>query len=108
MPMTKRMEQLKKRLFEIEFHTPKTWFFKDTNILNEWPEIMSEPMVVRKAYAQKYIGEFLPVVITDDDLIVGLPNQNSVGWGNLTFGRSVILNYPNKNRTLRGSSVGRQ
>ncbi len=81
MSMSKRMENLKKRLFEVEFHDPGTWHFKDTNILDTWPEITSEPMVVRKGYAQKYMGENLPAIIKPNELIVGNPNQNSVGWG---------------------------
>lgn len=81
MTMSKRMEKIKKRLFEVEFHDPGTWHFTDVNILDEWPEIIDEPMVVRKGYAQKYMGERLPAIIKDDELIVGNPNQNSVGWG---------------------------
>lgn len=81
MTMSKRMEKLKDRLFNVEFHNPGTWHFVDTNILKEWPEIINEPMVVRKGYAQKYMGEFLPAIIKDDELIVGNPNQTSVGWG---------------------------
>lgn len=81
MTMSKRMEKIKKRLFEIEFHDPGTWHFQTSNILDEWPEIIDEPMVVRKGYAQKYMGERLPAIIKDDELIVGNPNQTSVGWG---------------------------
>lgn len=81
MALSKRMEKLKKRLFEIEFNDPGIWHFKNTNILEEWPEIINESLVVRKGYAQKYIGEKLPAIIKDDELIVGNPNQNSVGWG---------------------------
>lgn len=81
MAMSTRMEKLKKRLFEIEYHDPGTWHFQNVNILDEWPEIIKEPMVVRKGYAQKYMGERLPAIIKDDELIVGNPNQNSVGWG---------------------------
>src|SRR5665648_171273 len=81
MTMSKRMEKLKKRLFDVEYHDPGVWHFTDTNILDEWSEIISEPMVVRKSYAQKYMGDRLPAIIKDDELIVGNPNQNSVGWG---------------------------
>lgn len=81
--MSARQEKLKTRLFEVEFHDPGQWHFQGVNILDEWPQIRDEPMVVRKGYAQKYIGEFLPVVIKPDELIVGVPNQNSVGWGSV-------------------------
>jgi formate C-acetyltransferase len=79
--LSERMEKLKTRLFESEYHNPGVWHFQDVNILDEWPEISHEPIVVRKGYAQKYIGERLPAIIKDDELIVGNPNQNSVGWG---------------------------
>ncbi len=81
--MSARQGKLKTRLFEVEFHDPGQWHFQGVNILDEWPQIRDEPMVVRKGYAQKYIGEFLPVVIKPDELIVGVPNQNSVGWGSV-------------------------
>jgi formate C-acetyltransferase len=75
------MEKLRTRLFDREYHDPGTWHFTDVHLLKEWPEISGEPLVVRKGYAQKYIGESLPAIIKDDELIVGNPNQNSVGWG---------------------------
>lgn len=75
------MQALKDRLFSVEYHNPGIWQFKDTNILKIMPEIENEPIVVRKAYAQKYMGEHLIAEIKPDELIVGLPNQNSVGWG---------------------------
>ena len=81
MDMTKRMESLRERLFEIEYRELKTWYFEDSNILEEWPEIKDEPLVVRKAYAQKYVCERLPAEIKPDELIMGVPNMNSCGWG---------------------------
>ncbi len=81
--MTALQEKLKTRLFEVEYHDPGEWHFQNTNILDVWPHIADEPIVVRKGYAQKYIGDFLPVEIKADELIVGIPNQNSVGWGSV-------------------------
>jgi len=81
MKLTKRMKKLKDRLFEVEYNDPGTWHFKEVNILEEHPELTEEPLVVRKAYAQYYIGKNLPVTIKEDELIVGNPNQNSVAWG---------------------------
>ena len=81
MALSKKMKLLKDRLFDIEFHDPGVWHFTDTNILKEMPWLISEPLVVRKAYAQKYMGEHLPAVILQDELVVGRGNQNSVGWG---------------------------
>jgi formate C-acetyltransferase len=81
MALSARMEKLKTRLFEVEYHDPGVWHFQNVNILDEWPEIGEEPIVVRKGYAQKYMGERLPAIIKEDELIVGNPNQNSVGWG---------------------------
>ncbi len=81
MALSKRMQALKDRLFNVEHHDPGVWQFKDTNLIELMPEIVCEPLVVRKAYAQKYMGEHLTAQIKPDELIVGLPNQNSVGWG---------------------------
>ena len=81
MKKTKRMERLQRRLFDVEYQNPGVWQFQDTNLLELYPEMKNEPLVVRKAMAQKYMGEHLIVEIKPDELIVGLPNQNSVGWG---------------------------
>ncbi|OOB76877.1 MAG: pyruvate-formate lyase [Epulopiscium sp. Nuni2H_MBin003] len=81
--LTPRLNKIKKRLFDVEFQDPGVWHFADTNILdkpeNAW--MINEPMVVRKAYSHMHICENLPTIIKDDELIVGCPNQNSVGWG---------------------------
>jgi formate C-acetyltransferase len=49
MEMTPRLKKLKERLFSIEYNNPGTWHFKEVNILDDRPEIVSEPLVVRKA-----------------------------------------------------------
>ena len=77
--LTKRLENIKKRLFEVEFKDPGVWHFQNTNIVTD--ENKSEPLVVRKGMASRYIGENLPAYIKDDELIVGNPNMNSVGFG---------------------------
>lgn len=81
--LTKKLKKLEDRLFNVEYYDPGKWYFADTNILeiegNEF--LRDEPMVVRKAYAHQYICHNLPVIIKPDELIVGCPNQNSVGWG---------------------------
>ena len=81
MPLTPRLKRIKARLFEVEFHDPGTWHFKDVNILDGNERLAQEPMVVRKALAHAYICGHLPAIIKPDELIIGNPNQNSVGWG---------------------------
>jgi pyruvate-formate lyase len=81
MPLTPRLKRIKSRLFEVEFHDSGTWHFKDVNILDGNERLAQEPMVVRKALAHAYICEHLPAIIKPDELIIGNPNQNSVGWG---------------------------
>ncbi len=83
MELTKRLIKLKKRLFEVEFHDKGVWHFLDTNIVEGNEEVAKEPLVVRKAMAQYHIGAHLPAIIKPDELIVGNPNQNSVGWGTI-------------------------
>ncbi len=81
MALSERMRRLKDRLFDVEFHDAGVWHFTNTNMLDEMPWLAGEPLVVRKAYAQKYMGERLPAGIKPDELIAGRGNQNSVGWG---------------------------
>jgi pyruvate-formate lyase len=80
MVMTKRLERIKDRLFNEEFVTKKTWHFEDETILLD-EAVKGEPLVVRKALAMQYVAKELPADIKRDELIVGNPNQNSVGFG---------------------------
>lgn len=77
--LSERLQRITKRLFDVEFHDPNTWYFTDVNILDDSNK--DEPIVVRKGLSSKYIGENLPVKIKPDELIVGIPNMNSVGFG---------------------------
>lgn len=81
MKLTPRLINLKERLFNVEFHDPGVWHFKGVNILDENKDLINEPIVVRKARAQEYMCLHLPAIIKQDEIIVGNPNQNSVGWG---------------------------
>ncbi len=80
MELTNRLKRIKQRLYDEEFTNPGIWYFKDKTILTS-EEIIKEPLVVRKAMAYEYIAKNLPVYIKEDELIVGNPNQNSVGFG---------------------------
>lgn len=79
--LSARLQSIKDRIFDVEFHDPGVWYFKDASILTTDNE--NEPLVVRKAIAIRYIGENLPAYIRADELIVGNPNMNSVGFGSL-------------------------
>ncbi|MCI8485430.1 MAG: pyruvate-formate lyase [Lachnospiraceae bacterium] len=83
--LTDRLQRLKNRLFEIDYYEKKEWHFKGVSIVTD--ENRSEPLIVRKALAVKYMAEHLPAIIKKDELIVGNPNMNSVGFG------TVIPNY---------------
>ncbi len=80
MELTARLKKLQDRLFNVEYHDPGVWHFQNTNILTN-DDIRREPMVVRKAKAIEHICLNLPAIVKPDELIVGNPNQNSVGWG---------------------------
>lgn len=80
MSLSNRMQKLKHRLEVVEMETPGKWYFINDTILCD-DSIISEPLVVRKALAYQYIAKNLPAYIKDDELIVGNPNQNSVGTG---------------------------
>jgi len=77
--LSEKLQCIKKRVFDVDFHDPGIWYFQDVNIIND--ENKSEPLVVRKGLASKFLGEKLPVFIKPDELIVGNPNMNSVGFG---------------------------
>ncbi|UZW13627.1 pyruvate-formate lyase [Clostridium pasteurianum] len=77
--LTKRLEKIKERIFTKEFKDPGTWYFDGVNVLTD--ENINEPIVVRKGIATRYMGENLPAYIKYDELIVGNPNMNSVGFG---------------------------
>lgn len=79
--LSPRLKRIKRRMFEEEFVDPGTWYFKDVNIVTD--ENRNEPLVVRKGMASRYIGENLPAYIKPDELIVGNPNMNSVGFGSV-------------------------
>jgi formate C-acetyltransferase len=80
MELTPRLKKLQDRLFNVEYHDPGVWHFQNANILAD-DTIRNEPLVVRKAKAIEHICLNLPAIIKADELIVGNPNQNSVGWG---------------------------
>lgn len=78
-----RINRLNARLKNIDYNRALPWYFEDINILdfpeNNW--LRTKPIVIRKAYAIKFVAEKLPVVLYDDELIVGVPNQSSVEFG---------------------------
>jgi formate C-acetyltransferase len=80
MELTPRLKSLQDRLFNVEYHETGFWHFQNTNIITD-DAIRREPLVVRKARAIRHICLNLPAIIKADELIVGNPNQNSVGWG---------------------------
>ena len=77
--LTERLSRIKARVFDVEFHDPNEWHFEDVSILTA--ENKAEPLVVRKGISSRFLGEELPVIIKADELIVGNPNMNSVGFG---------------------------
>jgi pyruvate-formate lyase len=81
--LTERLKRLNHRLHKVDFMTPDKWCFTDINILDieELSFLRHEPVAIRKAYSLRYVAANLPVVIKEDELIVGCPNQNSVEFG---------------------------
>ena len=76
----KRIEKIKKRLFEKEFYTKKEWWGEDKTILTN-DEIKKEPLPVRKALAMDYMYRNMPIELKDDELVVGICMMNSIGFG---------------------------
>lgn len=79
--LTKRLDKIRERIFNVEFQEPGNWYFTNTSILTE--ENKNEPLVVRKGLSLQYIGQHLPAYVKPDELIVGNPNMNSVGFGSV-------------------------
>ena len=49
--ITSRLEKIRTRLFEKDYHDPGVWYFKEESILND--ENRNEPLVVRKGLASR-------------------------------------------------------
>lgn len=81
--LSSRLIKLKKRLYKVEFSTLNEWWFENVNILDlpEYTHLSNSSIVLRKAYSLQYIAKNLPIIIKDDELVVGVPNQNSVEFG---------------------------
>ena len=75
-----RMERIKKRLFEKEYFEKKIWWGDDESILTS-DEIKSQPLIIRKARAIRYVAQNMPISLKPDELIVGQPTMASVGFG---------------------------
>lgn len=78
-----RVKKLNTRLQNEDYFRPLPWLFENVNILNtadnDW--LKKEPIVIRKAYSIRYVAENLPLIVYDDEMIVGVPNQSSVEFG---------------------------
>ncbi len=81
--LSDRLKRLNTRLKTIDYNKALPWHFEDVNILDvpEYNWLKGEPIVIRKAYAIRYVAKKLPVIVYDDELIVGVPNQSSVEFG---------------------------
>ena len=75
-----RIESLKNRLYDVEFHTKKEWWGQNETILTS-EEIKQESIVIRKALGKEYVMRNMRIEIKPDELIVGIANMNSVGFG---------------------------
>lgn len=75
-----RIERLKERLWKKDFFTKIEWWGeKETILTNE--EIKKEPISIRRAHAIHHTLRYMPACIKEDELIVGIANMTSVGWG---------------------------
>lgn len=75
-----RTERLKKRLFEKDFYTKIEWWGQNETILTS-EEIKKEPLAIRRAYAVQHTLRCMPAKIKEDELIVGIANLTSCGFG---------------------------
>ncbi len=78
--MEKRLERIKKRLFE-EYYQKKEWWGDEESIFDDNHDFVKEPLVIRKAMAVQKVCRDMPIRIIDFELIVGNPTMASVGFG---------------------------
>ncbi|WP_124065033.1 pyruvate formate lyase family protein [Clostridium sp. E02] len=83
--MRKRLEKLKKVLFE-SYYLKKEWWGDDLSIFDDDPLLGNQPLVIRKAIATQKVCREMPISLISDELIVGKPTMSSVGYGH-TFPR---------------------
>jgi formate C-acetyltransferase len=83
--MEARLERIKQRLFQ-EYYQKKNWWGDDLSIFDDDPNLVSKPLVVRKALAVQKVCREMPIEVKDDELVVGICTMSSVGFGH-TFPR---------------------
>ena len=78
-----RLQRIKKRLHEVDSFEQKTPWFQNVDLLQlpAYADLRKQPIPVRKGYAYQYIAEHLPVIIKEDELVVGCPNLLSFDIG---------------------------
>lgn len=75
-----RAELIKKRLYEKDFYTKIEWWGENETILTN-EEVKKEPIVIRKALAKEHVMRNMPATIKPYELIVGIANMESIGFG---------------------------
>lgn len=75
-----RIERIKNRLFTKDFYTKIDWWGQEETILTS-DEVKKEPLVVRKALGIQHLLRNMPAALKEDELIVGVPNMGSIGFG---------------------------
>ncbi len=76
----RRIEKIKKRLFEVEYYTKKEWWGENATILTN-DEVKKESIMIRKALATAYVCDYMPIELKADELIVGIAAMASIGFG---------------------------
>ena len=82
-PLSLRLQRIKKRLHDVDDFEKKTAWFQNTDLLQmpEYAHIRKDPIPVRKGWAYQYIAKHLPVIVKEDELVVGCPNVLSIDFG---------------------------
>ncbi|MFA7370295.1 MAG: pyruvate formate lyase family protein [Sphaerochaetaceae bacterium] len=78
--MNKRLDFLKKQLFS-DFFKKKDWWGDDLSIFDDNPDLVTEPIIYRKAVAFEKVCKEMPLDLKPQELIVGVPTMSSVGFG---------------------------
>lgn len=86
--ISKRLTELNRHLHEHTFQTVHPWLFTDINILKLPGQkgLAKESIPVRKAWAEMYVAEHLPIDICEGELLIGNPAMCSVEFGTSCVG----------------------
>jgi len=94
-----RIEQLYEKIMERAMEKKHVWPEKYMTIINS-DEIKEKPLIIRKALAHKEYLEKMPIEILENELIVGMTAQGTIGYG------VGFIDYATKEEKNKAAKIG--